>query len=199
MCGSSAAKSYGKAGSVCAMSAVSGPIVNCGRRGRRSDVGRCGTGGDRGAPAFLPPVDDPRQNRQEDHHENNLFDVPIDPGHPAAEEVAGEQHGPYPEQAAEDVVEHEVPIPHLGDPRHDRRKRANDWHESRENDRLATMLFVELVGPVQVLLVEEAGVLPGEDAGTGLSPDVVADLVARDRGDRKEKAEVVDVEAEVRL
>src|SRR5688500_12618149 len=154
MCGSSAAKSYGRAGSVCAMSAFSGPIVNCGRRGR-SDVGRRGTGRDRSTPAFLPPVDYPGQNREEDHHQNDLFDVPIDPGDPAAKEEAREQHGPYPEQATEDVIEHEVPISHVGDRRDHRRKGADDWHESREYDGLATVLLIELVGAVQVLLVEE--------------------------------------------
>ena len=57
----------------------------------------------------------------------------------------------HPADAADDVVDGELPVGHLGRARHHRRERAEDRHEARDDDRLAAVLLVELVGLDQVL------------------------------------------------
>src|SRR5687767_10132891 len=56
------------------------------------------------------------------------------------------------------------------------------------------MLLVELVGSVQVLLVEEQRVFAGEYAWPRRAPDRVSDRVSHDGSNRAESAQVVDVE-----
>jgi hypothetical protein len=59
--------------------------------------------------------------------------------------------------------------------------------------------LVEFVGAVQVLLVEEEGVLAVEDPRARVLPDVVADGVADDGRDREDDPHHVHVEPELRL
>src|SRR5688572_9582235 len=80
--------------------------------------------------AFFYSPNDPRQNREEDNDDDHLLDVLVDARYVPPEEIADEQHAPDPHDAADDVVEDEIARPHLRRPRHDRRKRANDRHES---------------------------------------------------------------------
>src|SRR5688572_23984872 len=82
-------------------------------------------------PAFFDPPNDPRQNREEDNDDDHLLDVLVDARDVPPEEIADEQHAPDPHDAADDVVEDEIAIPHLRRTSHHRRKSADDRHESR--------------------------------------------------------------------
>ena len=63
----------------------------------------------------------------------------------SAEEVAAEQERSTQATAADDVVDGERRVGHRADAGDERRERADDRHEAREDDRLAAVLLVELV------------------------------------------------------
>src|SRR6185312_17198681 len=95
------------------------------------------------------------------------LDVPIDAWNVAAQEVADEQHAPDPADAAEHVVDRVAPVIHPGHTGHDRNERPHDRHKSRNDHRLAAVPFVELVRPIEMLLVEEQRILTAEQTRTG--------------------------------
>src|SRR5688572_4160693 len=113
---------------------------------------------------FLVPVDDSGQDRQEHDNDNDKLDVLVDPRNVAAQEIPGEEHAPDPEQPARHIIEDEAPVLHLADAGHDRGKSPDDRHETRNDDGLATVALVEVLGPVQVALVEQQRILAGKDA-----------------------------------
>ena len=82
---------------------------------------------------------------------------------------------------------------------HDRDESPHDRHETRNDERLATVLRVEFLGTVEVLLLEEQGVVAGEQARPGSSADPVAQGVADDGCHGEDGSQEVDVESELRL
>ena len=85
---------------------------------------------------------------------------------------------------------------HLGRPGDDGCERADDRHEARQEDGDRAVLLEELVRLVEVALLEEPGVgLEHLDADEPADP--VADLAAKDGGDRDRDDEQPDVEVRV--
>ena len=60
-----------------------------------------------------------------------------------------------PADGADHVEGEKAPVPHLTDAGDERRERANDRHEARDDDRLTAVALVELLRSEEVLLVEE--------------------------------------------
>ena len=75
------------------------------------------------------------------------------------------------------------------DARDDRRERPHDGHEAGQDEGLRAVLLEELVGLVDVLLLEELGVRPVEERRADLLAEHVARLVADDRGDHDQGAD----------
>src|SRR6185295_3885885 len=106
-----------------------------------------------------------RQKRNEhdcddDQRESFLYDFDV------AEPKAGEETDRDPSDAAYNVVDQESPIGH---PAHT----GNEWSEgsdyrdeSGDDDCLATIVFIELVGSVQVLPIQEPHLLFAKDLRT---------------------------------
>ena len=72
-----------------------------------------------------------------------------------AKEVTEESEDGHPDHPAYDVIAFETPVGHLPNAGHKRRERAYDGNESRQDDGLPAVLFVELMGALQVFLVQE--------------------------------------------
>src|SRR3954464_14925244 len=91
-------------------------------------------------PSVPPPADDLGQQRHEDHQQNHRFDVLVDSGNVAAQKITDEQHAPYPEHAADNVVPRITAVLHLPNSGYNRDKGADDGHKSRKDDRPAAVL-----------------------------------------------------------
>src|SRR6185437_1842322 len=124
------------------------------------------------------PTNDPRQQREKHDGEYHRLDVPIDAWNVAAQEVADEQHTPDPPDAAEHVVERIAPVVHGRHTGHDRNEGPHDRHKSRNDHRLAAVPLVELVCPIEMLLVEEQRILTAEQTRAGHLADRVAGGIA---------------------
>ena len=76
---------------------------------------------------------------------------------------------------------------------HEGREGADDGDEAGDDDRLAAVLLVELVGALEVLRVQELDV-PLEGPRPDLVPDPVVDGVAGDGGAGEEQEQDADLE-----
>lgn len=97
-----------------------------------------------------------------------------------SEKIAPENHGANPEDAAEDIVNEVTRIRHLRSACDWRTKGANDGHEAHQNNRFAAIGFIELVGALEMALVEEKRVFATIESGTCGATNPIADLVADD-------------------
>src|SRR5258708_37622954 len=175
MCGSSASCAYGRAGSVNGMFSPRGSLRKC--------VGfRIGA-------RMPPPADDPRQKRDEDHQQDHDLDVLVDARNVASQEIPDEEHVPDPAHSADDVVLHVSAVLHLPNSSHDWHKGANDRHESSEDDGEAAVFLIERMSAIEMLLVEEEGILASEQPGPGGDTYGVPNRIAENRCDRQQKAE----------
>ena len=111
--------------------------------------------------------------------------------------VAQGRHADRPEQPADDVVHEERAVLHLSDARKHRYEGPHDGDEAGEEDRLGAVGLEELVGPLDVLLLEELRVRLPEDRGPDLFAERVPDLVSDDGGE--EAADEDDRKVEVDL
>src|SRR5689334_6542185 len=113
----------------------------------------------------------------------------VDVGDRLAEGVAEENHAPDPEKPAADVVDQVARIAHSRGPGDRRAERADDGHEAGENDGLASVLFVKLVGTFEMASFEKARILALVEGLAGAASDPVAELVTGDRakGDKAKK------------
>src|SRR5688572_13339704 len=187
MCGSSASNAYGRAGSVW------GIVQLRGMKSPRLVVGGLTDVWLLLPPALPPPRNDARQDGKEDHYDDDKFDVLVDARNVATEEVSREEHAPDPQRAADDVVDREHPVVHLGNPGHERREGADDWHEARKHDRLGAVLDIEVVRALDVLFLEEEGIVPDEDLWPGYASEPVVHCVAEDRRDIQRETKHVDI------
>ena len=137
----------------------------------------------RSASLRLRPRDDRGQQRQEDHHRDDVVDALLEVGDRPPEEEAGQAHRRDPQDGADDVVGGEAPVRHVGSAGDDGRERADDRHELREDDRLAAVPLVELVRADEVLAPEQQRVRTAVERVSRLAPDEVAGGVADDGGD----------------
>src|SRR5688572_1480579 len=144
--------------------------------------------------ATVPEVlEHARQDRHEDDAEDDQREVIADGGD-VAEGPAGEEAHRHPEDRPDDGVRREAPVRHAADARHEGRERAHDRHEARNDDRLAAVLLVEGVRPVEVLALQEPPALLLEDTRAHVLADGVVDGVAEDGGDREEHEEDAEIE-----
>src|SRR5262249_59250265 len=103
-----------------------------------------------------------------------------------AEEVAAEDEQPDPGDSADDVVGDEACIRHAADAGDEGCEGTNDRHEARDDDRLAAVLFVELVRALEILAFQKSDVLL-KDARADQMPNPVVDGVAADGGDTEQR------------
>ena len=141
-----------------------------------------------------PPADDAGKNRDEDHEKNDNLDVLIDARNISSQEIPGEQHAPYPEKRAEHADRKKNPIWHLSRAGNDGSESSDDWHELREDDRLASMLFVERARIQKMFLVEEKRALSLENSGAGGVTDEIPARISANRCRMEQDAEKIDVE-----
>src|SRR5258708_10657777 len=145
MCGSSAWCAYGRAGSVNGMFSPRGSLgKGVGFRVRRP---------------MSPPADDPRQKRDEDHQQDHDLDVLVDARNVASQEIPDEEHAPDPGHSADDVVLHVSAVLHFPHSSHDFHKKANDRHESSEDDGEGPVLPIETTNALEMLFGVAGGIL----------------------------------------
>src|SRR5262249_32265763 len=140
--------------------------------------------------------DDAGEDRQHDDGADHQMEVALN-GRDGAESIAGDNEEPDPRRGAGDIEEAESAVWHLADARDERRERPNDRHETRENDRLAAVLFVERLRADEVLLVEEQRRLALERARPDAVADRVIDRVPEHGGDEEEQHHRPDRERRV--
>jgi len=152
----------------------------------RVGTGRDGGGGGAfGVAAGAEELPDGGDDREHDDGDDDQLEVVLDEWL-LAEESADEGEQDDPADAAGDVVEGESGVGHLADAGDEGGEGSDDGDETGEDDGLAAVFFVELVGVGQVLLVQQARVFPREDLGAELVADGVVDGVAEDGGDGHE-------------
>src|SRR5437879_2929273 len=98
----------------------------------------------------------------------------------AAQQISEHSHAEDPSDSAEDIEGNEPAVVHLSDARHEWREGPDDGDESRVDDRLAAVLFVEGMRAGQMLAAEPAGIRTVEDGGTRASTQRVAERIAED-------------------
>src|SRR4051812_45059608 len=112
----------------------------------------------------------------------------------AAQEISDEQHTPDPTESTDNVVNRVTPVSHLPNSGHDRHECAYDRHESRNDDGLAAVSFIELVGASEMLLVEQQRIFTREQLRAGRLADRIADGVSKDRRDGQQESEQPHIE-----
>src|SRR6266481_6366349 len=125
-------------------------------------------------------ADDCWQEREENHHEDDVVNALADVGNRAAEEESAEDHSAHPDYSAENV------IGQIAEIRHPRRagdgwtEGADDGDESRQDDGLAAVFFVKVMCALKVAAFEEEGIFTAVKSGACRATDPVADLVTND-------------------
>ena len=125
--------------------------------------------------------------RDRDYDRDDVVNALVYIRHGAAQRVAEQSHAPHPGDPADDVVCEVARVLHSRRARHRRAERANDGYESREDDRLSAIGFVELLRALQVALLKEAGILALEESRPSLPADEVANLVSSYRAQRDQR------------
>src|SRR6266542_538516 len=148
--------------------------------------------------ALSPPADDAGKDRDEDHQEYDYLDVPVDSGNISSQEIAGEQHAPYPKKRAEYADREKLTIWHSSDSSDDGSKRPDDWHELREDHGLASVTSIKQLGAQKVLLIEQERALASKNPRAGGPADQVPARVAADSCRVQHDAKQVHVEHSAR-
>jgi len=144
--------------------------------------------------SLSPPTDYAGKNRDEDHEKYDNLDVLIDARNISSQEIAGEQHAPYPEKGAEHADRKENAVWHPRCAGDNRGECSDDWHELSEDNGLPTMLLIELFGAQQMLFLEQERVVAREKSRTCAPPDEISGGIAEDCRDMKNCAEQVDIQ-----
>src|SRR5437867_3129477 len=121
--------------------------------------------------------DHPRQDRENDNRENNQCKVLADKGE-VSEEVPPIDKGRDPGDSSADVITQKAPIGHPSDSRDEGREGPNNWHESREYDRLHAILFVKVMRAVEIFLFQETDIFLRKDFRSYKRTDGVIDRIA---------------------
>lgn len=98
-----------------------------------------------------------------------------------AKRVAQIRQRQHPRQRADDVVAYELRVIHVAHARHERRERPHNRHKSGNDDGFAAVFFVEVVGFVQVFLLENARVGVGKQLFAEIFANREIDRVANNR------------------
>ena len=119
-----------------------------------------------------------RQERQDDDGQDDQRKILFDERQ-VAEEVAAVQKRGGPEHAAGHIVTLKPAVAHAAGARHERREGAHDRHEAGDDDGFTAVPFEELVGAIQIGLLENPGI-----GAKHLFPQVAADrIIDRIAGD----------------
>ncbi len=135
-----------------------------------------------------------REERDDDDADHDELEVLLDDGY-VAEEIAGTEDAPDPDQSADHVEGEEAAVVHRADACHEGGEGADDGNEAGDDDRLAAVTVEELLRLLQVVHVQPADVFAAEDLGAQDLAEVVVRGIAQDGGDAEEHAERDDVEA----
>ena len=92
----------------------------------------------------------------------------------AAEKVTGKNHSPDPQEPAENIVSQIVRVRHPGRAGYWRAERSDDGNETRHDDGLAAVLFIESMRAFEMALLEEPRILALIQALSHLAADKVA-------------------------
>src|SRR5437588_807147 len=136
-------------------------------------------------------ADDRRTNRKENSDSKNAVDPLRDVRDRMTEEIAAQDHGSHPKNAAENVERNVAPVRHPRRARNRRTKRANDRNKPRENNGAAAVLLVEIMRPLQMAAPKEKRIFAPVECRSRRAPDPVANLVAYDSaGHHRQKQEL---------
>src|SRR3981081_4405366 len=100
----------------------------------------------------------------------------IDVGDRTAQEVASQDGAEYPENPAQNVESKISAVGHSRRPRHGGAKRPHHGNESRDDDRLHPVLFVELVRPREVTLLEVKRISAAVERLSSFAPHEIVEL-----------------------
>ena len=96
-----------------------------------------------------------RQDRKKNDCDDQFFKRIDEPWEFLAEEETNTRQAHDPEDPSDHVELKEPDVVHLANSSHNRRKCANDRDESGDDDRFPTMLYIKILGTLQVLWVEQ--------------------------------------------
>ena len=88
---------------------------------------------------------------------------------------------------------------HLAHPGHERRERADNGHEAGDDDGLAAVFLVELMGLVQVALLEYLGIGIAEQPPPEVMPDGIVARIAQDGRGKHNQCQDVHLQRHVGL
>lgn len=138
-------------------------------------------------------MDSGRQHGEDNDAQDNGDEVAVDIRNEAAQVVAGQRDADPPGQAADDVIGNELGIGHAPHPGEYGGKRPDDRHEAGQDNGLAAVLLVELLGALEVMFMEEQRFLPLEDLPAHPVAEPIAHRVACDGGDKGDYTQRHDV------
>src|SRR5687768_14227783 len=132
------------------------------------------------------------QDAEEDDGEDDVMEVPLH-DRLVAENVSSRDEQDDPGDGTDHVESEEARVRHLADTGDERRERAYDRHEARDDDGLATIALVERLSLEQVFLVEEKRAFTPEHRGTGAIADRIVHGVPEHGGDEQKRHDDRDV------
>src|SRR5258708_11525106 len=97
--------------------------------------------------------------------------------------IAAQDHGAHPEDAAEDIESEETGVGHSGGAGYRRAERSDNGNEARENHRAPAILFVKIMGALEMASPEEERIFAAIQCRACGPADPVADLVSHDRAE----------------
>ena len=131
----------------------------------------------------LPQIlNDSRKDGNEDDPQNHERKVFLHNGE-IAKGIASKDAHADPHDTADDVIAGKLGVGHTADSGHKRGKRSHDGDEARDDNRFATIFFVELMGAVEIFFLENPTVLLRKNFRSHEMADGVIDRIAEDGGD----------------
>ncbi len=106
-----------------------------------------------------------------------------------ADEVAERCNTNGPNEPTDDIECQEPSVVHLAGTGNDGGERTNNRHKTSDDDGLAAMFFVELLGFLDVTLLEYARIGLLKDMWPGFTPEPVANSIAGNRSDEEQDEE----------
>ena len=105
-------------------------------------------------------------------HQNELLQI-----------MTGEQHGEYPGDTADEIIQPEFLFVHGHDTRNNGRKGPDDGQEAGKDDSFAAMFIVEFLGLVKVSFFEEPVVFPVKKKGAAFIAEPITNGISEDTTD----------------
>lgn len=106
-------------------------------------------------------------------------------GRNITEEDSRRQKTHHPEYCPDNVIESEFGIPHLANAGDKGGEGSDNGNETRDDDRFAAVLIVELLGSGQMLSIKEPRCLTSKNSGADAPSNGVIDRISQDRSHRK--------------